>query len=186
MLHDVVLHLNNEQPLMADLLREPGPQDILLLCTNLRYMNGKRPVFVDDGQSTFVFPMSIIRFVEIKPGTVGHAQPRVTVSAVEPTSEMVAEAAPEPETGRVSPARRLHPGPKDPAPKVEATAPALIEVDYPTPPLDRLAWISGETAEPPADPVRKPEPAPAPEPVVESTGEPSGNGEELIWRIREV
>jgi hypothetical protein len=40
-----------------------------VICTNLRTVDGKRPVFIDFSSSTFVFPMAAIRFVEIpKPG----------------------------------------------------------------------------------------------------------------------
>lgn len=62
-----VLHIENEQPLLADLYRLPEPTDAGLLCTNLRLLNGKRPVFVDDITSVFFFPYRIIRFVEIAP-----------------------------------------------------------------------------------------------------------------------
>ena len=60
-----VLHLTNDQPLMVDLLEEPTPRDIAIVCTNLRTVDGKKPVFIDDARSTFVFPMSAIRFVEV-------------------------------------------------------------------------------------------------------------------------
>ena len=48
MIRNVILHLNNEQPLLADLYEPPSPGDVGLRCTNLRMMNGKRPVFVDE------------------------------------------------------------------------------------------------------------------------------------------
>ena len=67
MIRDVVIHLLNEQPLLADLLEDPGPTDRNLVCTNLRTMSGQRPVFVDQSDSTFVFPYAHIRFLEIHP-----------------------------------------------------------------------------------------------------------------------
>jgi hypothetical protein len=66
---DAVLHIQNEQPLLVDLLERPNPGDSLLVCTNLRSLSGKRPVWADDGDSTFYFPYSIIRFIEIHSGT---------------------------------------------------------------------------------------------------------------------
>jgi len=60
-----VLHLLNEQPLLADLPTQPAPGDVTLVCTNLRMMNGKRPIFVDNSRSTFVFPYTQMRFLEI-------------------------------------------------------------------------------------------------------------------------
>lgn len=73
MIHDVVVHLNNEQPLLADLDAVPLPTDVALVCTNLRTMNGSRPVFVADSRSRFVFPLQFIRFVEIPPGSIAGA-----------------------------------------------------------------------------------------------------------------
>jgi hypothetical protein len=66
-IRNVILHLNNEQPLLADLYEAPSPGDVGLRCTNLRLMNGKRPVFVDEIASIFFFPYLHIRFVEIPP-----------------------------------------------------------------------------------------------------------------------
>jgi hypothetical protein len=167
MLHDVVLHLNNEQPLMADLLHEPGAKDVCLICTNLRLMNGKVPIFVDDGKSTFLFPMSIIRFIEIKPGTVRDQEPD--------TAEPEPEAEPEPR--RVSPARRLHGGTKAARPAGEKVEEPAVD-DYPMPPLQRLAWVSGAADEPPVEAVAAPAPVRA-----EEAGE---DPDELLRRVREV
>ncbi len=67
MIRDAVLHLNNEQPLMADLFELPDATTTLLRCTNLRMMNGKRPIFADDTNSIFYFPMLHMRFIEVMP-----------------------------------------------------------------------------------------------------------------------
>jgi hypothetical protein len=64
-IRNAVLHLFNEQPLVADLYRLPQADDVGLVCTNLRLLNGNRPVFIDDIRSTFFFPYGQIRFVEI-------------------------------------------------------------------------------------------------------------------------
>jgi hypothetical protein len=73
-IRDVVIHLFNEQPLIADLSGVPSPSDLTLVCTNLRTMNRQRPIFVDHSESTFVFPYSQIRFVEI-PGEAASRPP---------------------------------------------------------------------------------------------------------------
>ncbi len=70
---------------MADLVAMPSPADVTLVCTNLRTMNGKRPVFADQIESTFVFPFIHIRFVEIPPGARGELVPL-------DTDDLVAEA----------------------------------------------------------------------------------------------
>ena len=70
MIRNVVVHVSNEQPLLADLFDVPGPTDVGLLCTNMRLMDGKRPVFIDSVESTFYFPYRAIRFLEIPVGAI--------------------------------------------------------------------------------------------------------------------
>jgi len=72
-IRNAILHINNEQPLLADLYEPPSPGDVGLRCTNLRQLNGKRPVFVDDVKSIFFFPYLHIRFVEIPPAAIAGA-----------------------------------------------------------------------------------------------------------------
>jgi hypothetical protein len=60
-----ILHLTNDQPLSVDLIETPSPGDIAVICTNVRTIDGKKPVFIDFATSTFVFPMLGIRFLEI-------------------------------------------------------------------------------------------------------------------------
>ena len=64
-IRNAVLHIINEQPLLCDLFEMPAPADVALRCTNLRMMDGKRPIFIDDMASVFVFPYLHIRFVEV-------------------------------------------------------------------------------------------------------------------------
>jgi hypothetical protein len=74
MLRDVVVHILNEQPILADLIQDPAPSDVALICTNMRTMNGKKPVFIDAVDSTFLLPLAHIRFIEIhKASTDAHA-----------------------------------------------------------------------------------------------------------------
>jgi hypothetical protein len=67
MIRDAVLHLKSEQPLLVDLDALPAPSDNIIICSNLRMMNGNRPVFIDEIASTFVFPMEFVRFIEVPP-----------------------------------------------------------------------------------------------------------------------
>ena len=76
MIRNAVIHPLNEQPFLADLLEDPTPTDALLLMTNLRTLDGKRPVFVDFSESTFVFPYLHIRFIEIRPEAAAPGGPR--------------------------------------------------------------------------------------------------------------
>jgi len=96
MIRNVILHVNGEQPLLADLFEAPSPGDVGLRCTNLRQMNGKRPVFVDDVASIFFFPYLHIRFVEIPPGAMGGGDP-LELSDDAETADSNEPAAPEAE-----------------------------------------------------------------------------------------
>jgi hypothetical protein len=71
MIRNVIIHVQNEQPLMADLYEMPSALDQGLLCTNLRMLDGKRPVFIEKGDSAFFFPYLHIRFIEIMAGSSG-------------------------------------------------------------------------------------------------------------------
>jgi hypothetical protein len=85
-INNVVIHINNEQPLVADLFEMPGPADQTLRCTNLRGLDGKRPVFADDSASIFFFTWLSIRFLEILPSsmTANGERPLVISGAVRP------------------------------------------------------------------------------------------------------
>jgi hypothetical protein len=99
-IRNAVIHIMNEQPLLADLFEAPSPGDVGMRCTNLRTLDGKRPVFVDDLASIFFFPYLHIRFVEIPPGAMtgsgdrGSAMVLADVAAAQPP---VVEPEPEPE-----------------------------------------------------------------------------------------
>ena len=56
MLRNAVLHLANEQPLLADLFEMPTSGDVTVRLTNLRTLDGKRPIFVDDAGGARVGP----------------------------------------------------------------------------------------------------------------------------------
>jgi hypothetical protein len=84
-----ILHLLNDQPLAVDLLEEPKPGDMSVLCTNVRSLDGKRPVFIDFSDSTFAFPMASVRFVEVPTGAdaAGRAQSAAAAAAADSADE---------------------------------------------------------------------------------------------------
>ncbi len=82
-----VLHLLNDQPLTVDLVEEPKPGDAVVICTNVRTIDGKRPVFIDFSASTFVFPMAAVRFVEIPTGAEERDRGSATAAADEGPEE---------------------------------------------------------------------------------------------------
>jgi hypothetical protein len=96
----VVVHIANEQPLLADLYGLPQSSDAGLLCTNLRAMDGKRPVFIDRIEDTFFFPYRAIRFLEIPTealerhqAEVGSDVPGVHVAAPDSVDDDVPETS---------------------------------------------------------------------------------------------
>jgi hypothetical protein len=95
-IRNAVLHLNNEQPMLVDLFELPERSDIGLRCTNLRSMNGKRPVFVDEIASIFFFPYLHIRFIEIPPAALRAANLSLADAGgeVDPQPDLVPVGAP--------------------------------------------------------------------------------------------
>ena len=67
-IRNAVIHITNEQPLLVDLYDMPAAGDVSLICTNVRGLDGKKPIFVDHSNSVFVFPYDTIRFLEILAG----------------------------------------------------------------------------------------------------------------------
>jgi hypothetical protein len=67
-IRNVVVHISNEQPLLADIYALPTATDAGLVCTNVRMLDGKRPIFIDRIDSIFFFPYRAIRFIEVPPG----------------------------------------------------------------------------------------------------------------------
>ena len=88
MIRNVVIHMNNEQPLVADLFEMPDSGDGLLRCTNLRTLGGKRPVFADEMASTFYFPYLNIRFLEFTPRTLGGPDQPATTDVIAVSADM--------------------------------------------------------------------------------------------------
>ncbi len=73
MIRNAVIHLNGEQPIVVDLFDMPGVADRTIRCTNLRTLDGKRPIFADDQYSIFYFPYAHIRFIEILPASLSES-----------------------------------------------------------------------------------------------------------------
>ncbi len=89
MIKNAVLHIANEQPLMADLYTLPSSRDSGVLLTNLRSLTGTRPIFVDRIDSVFFFPYRDIRFIEMAPGSTGETaeEPRPAAEEAPPADE---------------------------------------------------------------------------------------------------
>ena len=64
-INGIIIHLHNDMPVLADMEELPEPGDRLLRCTNVRQLDGKRPAFVHEKNSTFIFPLAVIRLIEV-------------------------------------------------------------------------------------------------------------------------
>ena len=92
-LKNAVIHLHNEQPLLGDLLDMPSPTDVAVRLTNLRSLDGKRPIFVDDSASIFIFAYHRISFIEIPASSVAGADQAADVPVAAAMTAAVAAAA---------------------------------------------------------------------------------------------
>ena len=92
MIRNVIVHITNEQPLLADLYAMPTPTDVSMICTNMRMLDGKKPIFIDHASSVFVFPYLNIRFIEILAGAAT-GLPELPEEERVATAEEVADAA---------------------------------------------------------------------------------------------
>jgi hypothetical protein len=93
LIRNAVLHLHSEQPLLVDLFSLPTSADGCVVCTNVRTLAGKRPLFVDRSDSFFLFPLPHVRFVEIPASAAGEmgsssGPARVEVQGEEPDLEI--------------------------------------------------------------------------------------------------
>jgi hypothetical protein len=81
-IREAIVHMKNEQPLMVDLGALPTSADACLVCTNVRYLNGHKPSFVDLVDSWFLIPLDMIRFVEVPQASIARAEQEGSVLAL--------------------------------------------------------------------------------------------------------
>jgi hypothetical protein len=88
-IRNAVIHIANEQPLLADLYTMPTSTDVSLVCTNVRSLDGKKPIFIDHTGSAFVFPYLHVRFIEIPPDAVTGLPDEPAEDVPAPTDEVL-------------------------------------------------------------------------------------------------
>ena len=107
MIRNVILHLVGELPMKADIESLPTAADAGLLCTNLRTMEGRKPISTEYLDSVFLLPYHALRFIEI---------PRAAIHAAGLDADLpVAPMAIPAEAGVVSDDRVLITPPPSPA-----------------------------------------------------------------------
>jgi len=62
---EVIIHVLNEDPILAEMETMPDPTHQSIVITNPRRRDGRPLHYVTEGARTFIFPWSRITFVEI-------------------------------------------------------------------------------------------------------------------------
>jgi len=70
----VIIHLANEDPLLAEMESLPEPNSTCVTCTEVRRRDGKPVHYVTPEASTFIFPWSRINFIEVLRGEVARGE----------------------------------------------------------------------------------------------------------------
>ena len=64
-MRNVIVHLTNEDPFVADVEELPGPDVTSVAFTNPRLRDGKPLRYVTQGMSSIIFPWHRISFIEV-------------------------------------------------------------------------------------------------------------------------
>lgn len=67
----VYVHLDGLESVLAELEQMPDPNDLLITCHNCRRRDGKEIQFIMREVTKVVFPMSVIKFIEVMPTDEG-------------------------------------------------------------------------------------------------------------------
>ena len=70
----VLLHLQGQDPIMAEMEDLPDPQSSYVLCSNPRARDGKNLVFIEPDCTRFMFPWHRIHFIEAYPSEEDQAK----------------------------------------------------------------------------------------------------------------
>jgi len=62
---EVIIHIQNEDPIVADIEAMPDPTHQSILVMNPRRRDGRPLHYVTEGATAFIFPWSRINFIEI-------------------------------------------------------------------------------------------------------------------------
>lgn len=66
--YTVVVHISNEDPVLADLDELPGPTDTLIVLHHPRRRDGKDVHYLQNDVTSVIWPINQISFIEILPG----------------------------------------------------------------------------------------------------------------------
>lgn len=70
----VILHLPNEDPILAEIEELPKPTDLFVTVSNIRRRDGTRLTNIDLDTEKFIYPWSRIGFIEVLPSEAERAK----------------------------------------------------------------------------------------------------------------
>ncbi len=65
MAYTVILHIQNEDPLLAEMDDLPKPADMFVLVSNIRKRDGSRVNNIDMEAERFMYPWTRVNFIEV-------------------------------------------------------------------------------------------------------------------------
>ncbi len=65
MAQTVILHVQNEDPIIAETENLPGSTDTLVTITNPRRRDGKSLTHITEGSVAYIYPLNRITFIEV-------------------------------------------------------------------------------------------------------------------------
>ena len=65
---NVIVHIQNEDPVLGEMESLPGATDITITLKNPRRRDGKDLPYLDQSVTSVIWPMGRINFIEIMPG----------------------------------------------------------------------------------------------------------------------
>lgn len=66
--YTVVVHISNEDPVLADLDELPSPSDTLIVLHHPRRRDGKDVHYLQNDVTSVIWPINQISFIEVLPG----------------------------------------------------------------------------------------------------------------------
>ncbi len=64
----LLVHIQNEEPIVGEVEELPNPEDNCITVVNPRLRNGKDLDYLADNVTTVVWPWRVINFIEVLPG----------------------------------------------------------------------------------------------------------------------
>lgn len=63
----VIIHIQNEDPVLGEIDELPSPEDSLIIVKNPRKRDGKDLIYLDPNVNTVIWPVARINFIEVVP-----------------------------------------------------------------------------------------------------------------------